>query len=128
MCGERDTAKKSKCRSYVGRRCTAKVFAGLNAPAHQENRNMLIVVVRRSVACARLARLSTCSLANQPVWLRHNEQIPTATGKVAGGLGATNWASCSRAIEKFLGAVDFGNAGNAANRFQQYFHRGGVAF
>src|SRR5215470_12357005 len=88
--GQSDSAKRCERWSNVRRRRAVKVLARLNAPSHEKNRNMLIVVVRRSVTRAVLSGLVGGSLANQPVWLRYEKQISAAARKVAGRFGAAN--------------------------------------
>src|SRR5438128_4022933 len=71
--GERDSAKRRKCRSDVRGRDAAKIFASLDSPPHPQNRHALIIVVRSSMAGAVVTRFSRWTRADDPVWLRHHQ-------------------------------------------------------
>src|SRR5215467_7721739 len=86
--GERDAAESSERRSDIGWSDGLKIFAGLNAKAHQKNGDMLIVIVGHAVAGAVRALLPRWSAIQEPVGLRKDKQIAAAAGKVAKDKGA----------------------------------------
>src|ERR1700692_2198750 len=100
--GERDTAKRSECRRDVSRGDFAVVFARLDAEAHQENRHVLVIVIRRTVARTVGPRFSRGRAVHQPVRLRDDKEITATSGKIAVRQGGANRVLCSRATLNFF--------------------------
>src|SRR5438477_12900190 len=50
--GQRDSTQRRQCWSDVGRRDASEIFTVLDASAHQQNRNVLIIIVGRPVTGA----------------------------------------------------------------------------
>src|SRR5436853_5288986 len=71
--GERDSAEGSEGWGDVGGRDRLKVLAGLDAEAHQQNGDVLIVVVGYAVAGTVGTRVSEGSAIEQPVRLWQDE-------------------------------------------------------
>jgi len=71
--GERDAAEGGESWSDVGGCDRLEVLAGLDAEAHQQNGNVLVIVVGDAVPRAVGARLSRGSGIEEPVRLGQDE-------------------------------------------------------
>src|SRR5216683_7991172 len=83
------------------------VLAVLDAKAHQQNRHMLVVVIRSSVPCSVGAGFSGRCSVHQPVCLRYDEEVAAAPREIAVGHGAARRTLCCWAILQLLGAKYF---------------------
>src|SRR5690348_11835050 len=100
--GEGDAAEGGEGWSNVGGGDGLEVLAGLDAEAHQQNGDVLIVVVRHAVAGAVGARLPDGSAVQEPIRLRQNEKIAAASGKITIGEGAKRGALCGGAVAQLF--------------------------
>src|SRR5205085_11695647 len=89
---EGDATEGGERRSDVRRGNGLKIFAGLDAIAHQQNGHMLIVTVGRVVAGAGRAWFSRRRTIQQPVGFGHDEKVATAPRKIAKSQGPEHWA------------------------------------
>src|SRR5258707_1909893 len=82
-----------------------------NPKTHEENRDVLIVVIRGAMRGAVRASFTRRAAVHEPVGFGNNEQVTTATRKIAVGDRGLNWTLGSRAILHLLGAENFGSIG-----------------
>src|SRR6266404_6371123 len=75
-----------------------------NAKTHEENRDVLVVVVRAAMRCAVRSGFTRRAAVHEPVGFGNNEQVTTAARKIAVGNRGLNWTLGSRAILHLLGA------------------------
>src|SRR2546429_7933040 len=91
---EGNAAEGGEGWSNVGGCNRLEVLAGLDVKAHQENGNMLIVVVGDAVGGGVRARLFNGSGIQEPVPVRQDEEVAATSGEInicgggeGGGLG-----------------------------------------
>src|SRR6266404_1058679 len=75
-----------------------------NPKTHEENRDVLVVVVRGAMRSAVRAGFTRRAAVHEPVGLGNNEQVTTAARKIAVGDSRLNWTLGSGAILHLLGA------------------------
>lgn len=124
--GEGDATEGGEGWGDVGGRDGLEVLAGLDAEAHQQNRDVLIVIVGRDVAGAERARLSQWSSVHEPVRFRQDEQVASAAGEITIGHGAARGALRGGAVAQFFGAIDGGHAGLCQRGVQNALERGAI--
>src|SRR5262249_10330141 len=81
--GQSHAAQRGQRWSNVRRRRRSKIFAALDPPAHQQQRNTLVVEIWRAVARAVATGFSNRFSGTKPVRFRSNEQIAAASGEIA---------------------------------------------
>src|SRR5207249_4689723 len=108
---EGNAAEGGEGWSNVGGCNRLEVLAGLDVKAHQQNGNMLIVVLGHAVAGAVRARLSNGSAIQEPVRFRQDEEVAATSGKITIGEGANGGALRCGAVTQFFGAIDGGDTG-----------------
>src|SRR5690242_8729741 len=109
--GEGDAAKGGERGSDVGGSDGLKVFAGLDAVAHEKHGHMLVVIVGRAVAGAVGAGFSCRSAVHEPVRFRNDEEFTAAPGEITKGKSAKSRALRGGTVVQFFGAIDGGDAG-----------------
>ena len=109
--GQSNAAESSERWRDIGGSDGLEVFAGLNAETHEQDRNALIVVVRRAVAGAVGPRFSSGRAIVQPVGFGKQEEIPAAAGKVIESERAKRRTLRWEAIFQLFRSVNGGNAG-----------------
>ena len=119
---EGDAAKGGEGRSDVSGSDGLKIFTGLNAIAHQKNRDVLVVIIGRAVASAVGAGFSQGRAVHEPVGLGNDEQVAAAAGKITVGHSAAGGTLRGGTVAQLFGPVDLGDAGDASNGVEKRFH------
>lgn len=101
----------------VGWRRVGVIFAGLNAVAHEDYRNALIVIIGSSMGSAVMARICGGAVIPRPVGLGNDDEIAATRPVEAGGFGAENRIQSRRTAVDIVGEVNLGDAGNAFDGF-----------
>jgi len=120
---EGDAAQGRERGCDVGRGDGLKIFAGLNAKAHQQDGNVLVVVVRGAVTRSEGARTTRRGPVQQPVRLRHDEEVAATSGEITEGHGAERGALRGGPILQFFCAVYGGDTGLRQNGLDDSLHR-----
>src|SRR5882762_3253761 len=82
-----------------------------NAKTHEENRDVLIVVIRSAMRCAVRAGFTRRAAVHEPVGFGNNEQVTTAARKIAVGNRGLNWTLGRGTILHLLGAKNRSDTG-----------------
>src|SRR5437660_10503372 len=82
-----------------------------NGKAHEENRDVLVVVIWGAMRCAVRAGFTRRAAVHEPVGLGNNEQVTTAARKIAVGNRGLSWTLGSGTILHLLGAKNRRDAG-----------------
>src|SRR5260370_36627047 len=77
------------------------------AKTHEQQRNILVVVVWSAMTGAVGSRLSSWGSVHKPVGLGHDEKVAAASREVAVGQSAARGALRGLAILRLVGAEDF---------------------
>ncbi len=109
--GEGDAAEGCEGWGDVGGGDRLEVLAGLDAEAHQQNGDVLVVVVGDAVAGTVGAGLSEGRAIEEPVGLWQDEEVAAAAGEIAIREGAMRGVLRGGAVAQFFGAIDGGDAG-----------------
>ncbi len=123
---EGDAAEGGEGGGDVCGRYGLEVLAGLDAEAHQQNGDMLIVVVGNAVAGAVGARLPDGSAVQEPVRFRQDEEVAATSGKITIGESENGGAFGGGAVTQLFGAIDGGDAGLLQRSVQRGLHGGGI--
>src|SRR5437773_11688323 len=105
---EGNAAEGGEGWSNVGGCNRLEVLAGLDVKAHQQNGNMLIVVVGHAVAGAVRARLSHGAATQEPVGCRPVEEAAATSGNITIHDGANGGALRCGMAPPCFGALDGG--------------------
>src|SRR5437899_542841 len=119
---EGDSAEGGERGSDIGGSDGLEILAGLNAKAHQQNGNVLIVVVGDTVTGSVGTRFSRGCAVHQPIGLWNDEEVATAAGRLAEGEGADQGALRGGTILQFFCAIDCGDAGMRQSSFNDRLH------
>ncbi len=120
---ESDAAEGGESWSDIGGRDGLEILAGLDAEAHQQNRDVLIVVVGHAVAGAVGARLSRRGGIEKPVRFWQDEEVAATSGKITIGEGAKRRALRGGPVLEFFSSVNGGDARLVQRGVQDGLHR-----
>ena len=104
--GERDAAKGGEGRGDVGGSDGLEIFARLNAKAHENDGDVLIVIIRNAVTGSVGAWLACRSAVHEPVRFWHDKEIAAAARKVAKSEGPNQAALRGGEVSQFVGAIN----------------------
>src|SRR6266852_6932735 len=100
----------------------------MDAVAHEEEGDALVVIIRSAVAGAGAAFGAFGGVFGEPVGLLQDEEIAAASGEIVEGEGGAGVVEALGGREEIFGAIDGGDAGHGGCGFEDGAHGLGIVF